>query len=173
MSKIQFKSEKDMEDHLYNEFQEHCEISVNSGEDSLPEDSLISQISTGILDSVKRQVKIGNYGIADIVIKSKILAGMDVEINCFTIVELKNVTLESTHLIQLIRYMKGFSRLSPNAEIYGVLIGTNMGNGDWVYLLDYVKNINVYTIKIPEENLGIENHREYILTNEGFEDGEI
>jgi hypothetical protein len=104
-----------------------------------------------------RQLKIGAYGVSDIVTISKnneedftgnLYPYVDV-----TIYELKRGVLNLDSLIQLFGYIKGVNHYckergfdSSKYNIKGVLVGRTLNTESWVYLMDYIDcTVDVYT----------------------------
>ena len=120
--------------------------------------------------NIYRQLRIGNYGIADIVyghvFNDKIYV---------TVVELKKDSINCDSVIQSMRYVKGvrsyLRKRFPKRDVYvdTILIGKSVNTSDWVYLLDYMSNIHVYTYDYRIDGLHFEyEEMNYSLTNEGF-----
>lgn len=117
-----------------------------------------------------RQLRIGNYGIADIVYGHRFQSKMYV-----TVMELKRNVINCDALIQSIRYANGLkSYLSKRFQCFitvnVVLIGNEVDrNSDWVYLLERMDNVYIYTYKYQIDGLYFEwESKKYALIEEGF-----
>ena len=142
MNKIDFPSERFIEDYV-------MECLVNDGECPLTGDRS---------DMAYSQVRLGVYGVADIV---KIET--DNEVMKVTILELKNQPLKLKDLAQLGRYMKGveqvverYTRRIKNCieiEVFGELVGpTTADSHELDYISGVLKNISIYSIELTMEN---------------------
>jgi len=91
---------------------------------------------------VRKQFKIGNYGICDII--TLIRCKEDPKL-LITIYELKQNDINIDALIQLVRYMKGVlmwldkytDKAFADYRIDGMLIGRSIVPGDWTHLFNY------------------------------------
>ena len=97
---------------------------------------------------IDRQVRIGEYGIADIV---AIVECMETGLMWIEVVELKNAKLKSEHLAQLARY-KSFFR-STDHDVRFTLIGliTFPNSNDDCFLMQESEWASVYEITINLE----------------------
>lgn len=123
----------------------------------------------------KRQLKIGNYGIADIVLFAR-----DCNVLYVNVVELKKDTINIESLIQASRYIKGIDRYirrkrQKDIEIeYGItLIGANLDlNSSFVHLTDVIAdsgfNLKIYTYQYEFDGIRFNTQSDFCLTNEGF-----
>lgn len=128
---------------------------------------------------VGRQVKIGNYGTADLIIVIRSMDGpyenhsLDIYV-----IELKVNVINNDTLLQVSRYMKGVNRYLKNRvkirySVKGVMIGKKICTSDYIYLfddiIDYGKIVvlkyeyGINGLKFNEENLS-----SYTLIDEGF-----
>lgn len=115
------------------------------------------------INTVKRQVSMGKYGIADIVTSAPYRSG---EIFLVTAIELKVSAFCSDHLGQLKRYLSALAHFNsmvtgdkrpPLIEYHGILICSNdkIKNADDYFLLNLMDfNIKVYTYEF-DLKLGI------------------
>jgi len=130
-----------------------------------------------------RQLRIGNYGIADLVTfeksgyypKCENGGGFYVENIKITIYELKQNKINLSSFMQAIRYAKGIKRYLENRnfyhnyELYICLIGKEIDlNADFVYLSDIINNLSLITYSYDFDGISFKNHYNYKLTNEGF-----
>lgn len=143
---------------------------------------------SGIL---KRQLKIGNYGIADLVTferyyveSSKTLPYLHIKVY-----ELKKDKIGISALLQAVRYCKGIKtyleqkhpRLDFSMDI--VLVGSEVDlSGSFVFLTDLIQhcdsekicrngelyNIDFYTYKYELDGINFERRYDYNLTEKGF-----
>lgn len=119
-----------------------------------------------------RQLRIGNYGICDLVTLERGQESLRV-----TIYELKKDEINIDGVIQLSRYVTGCKRYLrsrfPETEILirPVIIGRSIHNGDWVYLFNTLFNtVLVYTYEYGIDGLQFDLHNmNYSLIDEGFE----
>lgn len=155
--------EKDLKDIIY----ESCK--TISGRQSLVDRGLEH------VDSVSyfaRQVRIGNYGIADLITLDRL--EKVIHINIY---ELKKDAVNIDTLIQCARYAKGIKRYLnkrfKDCVVYVdcVIIGRYIeNNSDWVYLFgSVIHSTSVYTYNYGLDGLNFELHNmNYSLINEGF-----
>jgi len=118
-----------------------------------------------------RQLRIGNYGIADMVTLNRCSDEVYV-----TIYELKKDEVNIDSLIQASRYAKGITRyLSARFETWNlhvdiVLIGNKINQSDWVYLFgSFINEVSIYTYDFDIDGLRFrERQMMYSLIDEGF-----
>jgi len=131
----------------------------------------------------KRQLNIGNYGIADIVYFSRARCPSENYL-IITIVELKQKQINVGTFLQAIRYAKGISRylkkrkFSFNFKFEIVLIGRTVDtNAPFPYIFDFFSSqltdrnttgVSGYTYEYGIDGISFEEVVEYSLTNEGF-----
>lgn len=129
----------------------------------------------------KRQVRIGNYGIADIITISKpsyektffdeeMAHHGQIEI---CIYELKQNKIDANTLMQSYRYKKGVSRYLESryfeAKINVVLIGKSIEqNGDFPYLIGDIDGVDVYTYNYLIDGIHFVKRDGFYLSEEGF-----
>lgn len=136
----------------------------------------------------KRQVRIGNYGIADMITLEKSIPSlMNGDYNFFRpdsteiiIYELKQNKISVNAFLQSLRYMKGVdmylkSRNFNDYTIKLVLIGKEIElQSSIIYLTDYFVDSNAnpilkfYTYIYEINGLKFIEHENYSLTNDGF-----
>lgn len=135
----------------------------------------------------KRQVRLGNYGIADLI--SIDYSGYDQqdwgdEKIIFTICELKQDTISVSAFLQAVRYAKGLQRylmehkssIFLKHQIRIVLIGRTIPNdSSLIYLPDFMEmnfslycSLEIYTYEMDINGLKFQKHEGYKLVNEGF-----
>jgi hypothetical protein len=127
----------------------------------------------GVAYRHQRQVRIGNYGVADIITLTRTEQGF-----LFSIYELKKSVIDLDTLLQASRYRAGLSsylRKKLNNEtsiaIECILIGDKVSSdSDWIYLPPMMRNnISVYTYNYQFDGIHFKNEEmKYSLTNEGF-----
>lgn len=118
-----------------------------------------------------RQLRIGNYGIADMVTLNRNSDNIYV-----TVYELKKDEINIDSLIQAARYSRGITKyLNARFEHWHlyvdiVLIGNKINQSDWVYLFNsFVNDVSIYTYDFDIDGLRfIEHHMNYSLVEEGF-----
>lgn len=146
--------EKDLEDIIYNTKNSHLQMR-----------------GLWIEGKKVRQLKIGNYGIADVV---TVVRNYEVNRLTITIYELKKDTIGVNTFMQAIRYAKGIdSWIRKNKKFeYDIrfgLVGKVIDfNTDFIYLADIYENIELYTYEYEFDGIHFKHHRRYSLTNEGF-----
>jgi len=123
---------------------------------------------------VKRQFKIGNYGIADVVLLHRVPEG-DEHYLYISVIELKKKTIDYKSLLQVYRYGRGIEKwLGYNNKytyyIKHIIIGKHVEvNDDFVFLLSHLNNLKIFTYKYDIEGMYFkENMGDYIKLNEGF-----
>jgi len=133
----------------------------------------------GLLISGKKrsQVKIGNYGIADIVTHRR-----DNQCLIIDILELKRNAIDLNSLDQSLRYARGIQRYFQirhfeNYKIQITLVGSSIANSDGlIYLTDLVysdeigciNNISLFTYDYDFDGISFSLHNDYRLKNEGI-----
>ena len=134
-----------------------------------------------------RQLRIGNYGVADLVTftRPKYIFDGIIEPGCITIYELKKDSISVSAFIQAIGYARGIQRylmeksflLSDNMSIKIVLIGRTIDiNSTFVFLPEIINNSNCeYSFQLEMlkysynvEGLLFSEISGYKLNNEGF-----
>lgn len=130
----------------------------------------------------KRQLRLGNYGIADIVGMDKgyFQNNIRYEMPCFYVYELKKDAIGMQAFIQAIRYAKGikhylslFHKKLPDFSIKIILIGSEIDrNNDFIYLPDFCNTeefeVQIYTYSFDAKGIHFENHYGYLLANHGL-----
>ena len=136
----------------------------------------------------KRQLRIGNYGIADIV-------GVERDLSCpphldssylrFSIFELKQKKITITTFLQAIRYAKGITSYLAkykdlSTEEYKIslcLIGQTVCMSDFIYLADLMSNnwessfgldLSIYTYSYGFDGIYFKRIKGYDLIKKGF-----
>lgn len=129
-----------------------------------------------------RQLKIGNYGVADIVnyTKPQYIDGVFEHDRHHTvdIIELKKEKISLSTFMQAVKYAKGIKRYfndykKLNVDINIILIGKEVPiDTDFVFLPDLINSCNfkldVYKYEYRFEGIYFKNISGYKLTNEGF-----
>lgn len=125
----------------------------------------------------KRQLRIGNYGIADIITFRKHNfweEGEEESKLCITVYELKQKIINANTLMQAFRYCKGIEQYinhrNKNLSVMFkvVLIGKELSDGDFCYLPDYIDNLSMYTYDYGFDGIKFKYQDSYRLTEEGF-----
>jgi hypothetical protein len=120
----------------------------------------------------RRQVKIGNYGISDLITIGRTLGFLNV-----TVYELKKDFVNVNTFLQGVRYIKGiksyFDKRGIVANFNLVLIGSSVDlNSDFVYTVDVLSsqefNYKVYEYKYQFDGIRFNRICNYSLINEGF-----
>lgn len=135
-----------------------------------------------------RQLKIGNYGVADLISASRSNIYEHEEPHLIiTVFELKKDKVGISAFLQAIRYCKGIKQYLEKREFYNFklnisLIGKDIDmSGDFIYITDLIKNtgstienfgvideINFYIYKYELDGLYFDREYEYSLIDEGF-----
>lgn len=155
--------ERDLEDIIFNA------LMSEEGYDMLSDRGLDICYSSDHF-TCKRQLKIGNYGIADLVTLSRFTGGRVF----IEVIELKRGEINMDTYIQANRYLTGIKRyikqFNPKLmPIYSTtLIGRFVNMGDWVYLINDDENLKVLTYKYDIDGITFDIHRDYGLKDEGF-----
>ena len=81
---------------------------------------------------VQTQVKLGDYGVADIITVTDLG-----DRKIWQIVELKNRDIEYKDIIQIGRYRKALIDAGvPSGDVYCTLLGAGVADGDWGVLIE-------------------------------------
>lgn len=101
-----------------------------------------------------RQVRIGEYGIIDLLGYLPFFEKSETCATDLTIFELKQNEINIQSLLQLSRYRKGIELIFPKCDITGVLIGRKIDlNSDFIYLASQVDSLEIYTYSYGIEGL--------------------
>ena len=127
-----------------------------------------------------RQLRIGNYGIADMVTIDKDYledTHYPIPVINITVFEFKKNLIDTDTLTQASRYVKGIQRyfdlhekfLNDIVNFRIVLVGKTISKGnDFTFLSDYVENLGVFTYDYNFDGINFEKHSGWFLTKEGF-----
>lgn len=125
-----------------------------------------------IRGKIKRQVKIGNYGIADIVSYNINKKFREIDICVY---ELKKEKIDANSMMQAFRYCKGIQRYfearNCNYFVFNFsvcLVGKNICTGDFCYLNSFLDNVEVLTYDYDFDGIKFKNCGTYSLREEGF-----
>lgn len=162
--------EKDLEEIIYNADRE-----------------LLAEKGLNVNGILKRQLRIGNYGVADLVsfkreyeerflINDKIIPELRI-----TIYELKKEKIGISAFLQALGYLKGLDRYFKHRNFEFkiifeiVLIGKSIDdNSNFIYLTDYIINddttefLSCYTYQYAIDGIKFNHEFGYNLTDEGF-----
>lgn len=145
----------------------------------------ISERGLPISGKLYRQLRIGNYGVSDLIEFSKFTVIRNGKFSHHMIdvhvYELKKDKIGVSAFMQALNYLKGIksylSNRFPNTEIYYsiVLIGKAIdANSSFVYLPEFLENsdgacfLHNYTYSYELDGLSFNKQVNYKLTNEGF-----
>ncbi|MCP4665221.1 MAG: hypothetical protein GY849_02555 [Deltaproteobacteria bacterium] len=134
----------------------------------------------------KRQLRIGSYGITDIVTYTPQLVNEKIyeilQMKQIQIVELKKNEINIDTLLQSVRYLKGIKRYlrgrgyDPDEYRFEIiLIGKSVNKGDWIYLNEIIQDYTFFSLYIYTYNYKINGilfdniTLNYHLSEEGFE----
>ena len=126
-----------------------------------------------------RQLRIGNYGIADMVTiqhhPGNEIEHRHIDINVF---EFKKNKLDLNSLAQACRYIKGIQLYLEKRKKFQdifikyniVLVGKTLEyTGDFLYLCDYIQDdLDVYTYDYDFDGIKFTNQYGWVITNDGF-----
>jgi len=132
-----------------------------------------------------RQLRIGNYGVCDIVCISREIKNVIEQYDwdkfhvfkyptlLINIIELKKDEISANTLLQAIRYCTGIEsyiskRTDINLEFSITLIGKTVAGGDFIYSPSIIENLNIYTYEYGYDGIKFKSHHGYKLSNEGF-----
>jgi len=124
-----------------------------------------------------RQVKIGNYGVCDLITIERRELNSGSKSLAITVYELKRSQVTQDALIQAVRYCRGVSRWIEynkkytwfeSIKIRVVLIGKVSTSSDIVYIPDVTDFVSIYSYKYEFDGLRFEEISGYGLINEGF-----
>lgn len=137
-----------------------------------------------IVGELRRQVRIGNYGVADMVVYDRGRAYFDYNKSPYyqnpqlKIIELKKDEINISAFMQAIRYAKGIKRYFKykkytDFDLTIMLIGSNIKlDSDFIYLADLINSdeirLEIYTYSLHLDGIYFKLHSGYCLTNEGF-----
>lgn len=155
--------EKDLEDIIF-----------ESSKEKLKEKGL------NIKGKLLRQVRIGNFGIADLISFKKETSVYPEatyhHIN-ITVYELKQNELNTNALAQASRYITGIKEYFKHRNFFTecvveyniVLIGSKIDkDSDFVYLCNYINNLDVYTYSYDLDGITFKVYGSWYLNNNGF-----
>jgi len=143
---------------------------------------LLQERGLNISGSKKRQVRIGNYGIADIVAYDR---GCFVPLNggwhdetCIVVYELKQQEINVSALLQAARYAKGIQSYlkeykGRHYKVRACLIGSSIEQSSgFSYLADFIHDfMSIYTYKYDFDGIKFNREFGYHLLKEGFRNG--
>lgn len=125
-----------------------------------------------------RQVRIGNYGIADLITIEKEYYMINEERHMphliVTIYELKKDKIDANTMMQAFRYVKGIQRYLKHRgkdfsiRFQAVLVGKELCMGDFCYLLDFIPKMTAVTYSYEFDGITFSRNDSYCLTKEGF-----
>lgn len=118
-----------------------------------------------------RQVRIGNYGICDLIFAKRYVfsnGGSTLQIN---VVELKKEVISMSSFIQLHRYMAGieryFDKQGIRHEIQGVLVGRKIEQNDFCYVSNF-SDVKFYTYDYDWDGIKFYHRYGYYLADDGL-----
>jgi hypothetical protein len=135
-----------------------------------------------------RQLKIGNYGIADIVAFSRAveeIEGNTTSILDIDIIELKQDIVNIQTFLQSIKYVKGITEYLYKRHFFKfriniTLIGTSVDMSNFIYLPDLIRlnnecydlygRLNFYKVSYDVNGINFKNISGYKLIDSGFKD---
>ena len=127
-----------------------------------------------------RQLRIGNYGILDILYVSK---EYDISVETklkpcliFTVCELKKDRVSVSTFLQAVRYAKGIEsflkkrKFSFEFKVNISLVGSSIDNSDFIYLSDLIPDnfLSCHTYSYDVDGIRFKHINGYSLRNEGF-----
>lgn len=125
---------------------------------------------------LKRQLNIGNYGIADLVcFKRLFLEGSYIPVLKITIVELKLNNISLSAIMQAIGYARGIQdyldKNKPEIEYFIeiIIIGKNIDkNTNLTFMPSIFRNLKFLTYKYDIDGLMFDKVENYVLENTGW-----
>lgn len=148
--------EKDLEDIIF--YADKGEL-VNRG--------LFVGSATDVPTHYFRQVKLGNYGVCDLLSIS--LYG---DVYSVTIYELKRKDVNKDTFFQILRYARGVQHLAKlknkSVEIDMCMIGRKVDLSDFVYLPNIFDNVYIFTYNYDYDGISFRNEIDYFLKNPGL-----
>ena len=127
---------------------------------------------------IKRQLRIGNYGIADLVTFSREYYGRNQSSMEINIYEIKRGVVGTSAFLQSVRYARGIrsylnQRGFKDFNIGITLIGDSVeSDGEFTYIEDFLRNYSVdfyvYTYEYKIDGIKFKREGGYRLSNEGF-----
>lgn len=138
------------------------------------ENKYLQERGLPIMGAKKRQLLIGNYGIADLVTIQRMPKYGTVMIRIY---ELKKDEINWQTFHQAVRYLKGIKQYFEkydhfeeyNIDYELILVGKKIKeNCDFVYISDIGYSTKIYTYSYAFDGIKFERHMGYHLTNEGF-----
>lgn len=148
----------------------------------------LQEIGLRIYGKKIRQLRIGNYGIADIVTFDRDIEeieGKDTSILNIDIVELKQDIINVQTFLQSIKYVKGITEYLEKRDFYNfrinvILIGTKVDMSSFVYLPDIIRfnnecnnlygSLKLYKVSYDVNGINFKNLYGYKLVDSGFKD---
>ena len=130
-----------------------------------------------------RQVRIGNYGIADIITLYRTIDQDGEPFLDITVYELKNENAGISAFLQALRYVKGIEsylkKYKPNLifKLNIILCAKEIDTkSDYIYLTDFIFSedyyslcsVKNYSFNYSIDGINFKVERDYHLTNEGF-----
>ncbi len=127
-----------------------------------------------IYGTMKRQLRIGAYGVADLVTFLRIPMqdrwGLRI-----TVYELKQEQVGIKAMLQAYRYCKGIEdylynvrRFDDKLSFKVVLIGKSIDRNDFCYLSDFIHDFDVITYSYDVCGINFKHHNNYKLIKDGF-----
>lgn len=129
----------------------------------------------GFVESIstsKRQLRIGNYGITDIVTAQR--SPFNTKELWINLIELKKDKISFEAVSQCARYIKGIERYLNKRGVKNHVVGTLIGSeidkySDFVYMMSKISDIDVYTYEYGIEGIQFKwEEMDYSLIEEGF-----
>jgi hypothetical protein len=127
-----------------------------------------------------RQLRIGNYGIADMVTIDKDYLNYPdstYSVINITVFEFKKKLINTDTLAQASRYIKGIKRyfykhekfINKEINFKIILVGKTISKGDdFTFLSDFIEHLEVYTYEYNFDGIKFTEHSGWFLTEEGF-----
>lgn len=125
----------------------------------------------------KRQLKIGNYGVCDLIFYTRSYdhdCSETVPLLEINVLELKKDKIGISAFLQAVRYAKGISHYLSKRNITNkisiVLIGRTIDVSDFIYLTDMLPTgfLTCYTYCYDVDGIKFNKECNYVLTNHGL-----
>lgn len=135
---------------------------------------ILRERGLNICDLKLRQLRIGNYGIADIITFKRQRINDVFSENIITVYELKKDKIDINALLQATRYVRGIQSYLEKRSIdfevkYKiVLVGDSVDQSSFCYIPNIFSEVELVTYELNINGLYFKYHENYLLRDEGF-----
>lgn len=138
--------------------------------------SKLNQKGLRLQGKLKRQLRIGNYGIADLVsFKRSYFEGTNIPCLYITVIELKLNSISLSGVMQAVAYARGIQdyleQYKPDIDysIGIMIIGKNIDKKSGLtYIPSIFQNIKFFTYSYDIDGIIFDEVKDYALINNGF-----